>query len=469
MTGPSTDIGRDLVVFVDPQTSFKTAATDIPVDADAVRVITASVNGKSPFAMFEDKRGSSTPFGVIDQKRTAEWSLECYAYVTTRGTAPDWADLLTSGGWQLGSNRSAFNTTITGGTTTVPAFTSVTSGATLAEGDAVLIETGNGTGAYEIRRVTNISTLNVTVTPALQNTPAAGARVYGAIIYKPKDAKDTTPDANTIWAFNNNSADRAIGSVVGSNSFTMGGDEAARISFSGTARQDDRLVATTLATPLLTGGTTGVGITVTTNVAYAEGLESMEWTFSDGGTTEPETFLVTNVSGTSWTITRAQEGTVDPGTTWPAGTRISPYQPAGIYAGTPLPAPSGQLVVEGSAFQAGSISVEVDQGIIYRENVHGDAYVVDGYVGGKRAVTATLDGWSFFDSTLLQALNARSRTSVSVLAQQGEAEGGIFAIEMPTFKFEEPDMDRGGDEVTVSMTGQAIGTTAETEIYLMIG
>ena len=276
MTGPSTDIGRDLVVFVDPQTSFKTAATDIPVDADAVRVITASVNGKSPFAMFEDKRGSSTPFGVIDQKRTAEWSLECYAYVTTRGTAPDWADLLTSGGWQLGSNRSAFNTTITGGTTTVPAFTSVTSGATLADGDAVLIETGNGTGAYEIRRVTNISTLNVTVTPALQNTPAAGARVYGAIIYKPKDAKDTTPDANTIWAFNNNSADRAIGSVVGSNSFTMGGDEAARISFSGTARQDDRLVATTLASPLVTGGSTGVGITVTTNVAYAEGLESME-------------------------------------------------------------------------------------------------------------------------------------------------------------------------------------------------
>jgi hypothetical protein len=125
--------------------------------------------------------------------------------------------------------------------------------------------------------------------------------------------------------------------------------------------------------------------------------------------------------------------------------------------------------VEGAEFQAGSISVEVDQGIIYRENVHGDAYVVDGYVGGRRSVTATLDGWSFYDSTLIQALNARNRTSVSVLAQQGEAEGGIVAIEMPTFYFEEPDMDRGGDEVTVSMTGQAIGTAAETEIYLMIG
>ena len=61
------------------------------------------------------------------------------------------------------------------------------------------------------------------------------------------------------------------------------------------------------------------------------------------------------------------------------------------------------------------------------------------------------------------------RPSVSVLAPQGEAEGGIVAIEMPTFYFEEPDMDRGGDEVTGSMTGQAIGTAAETEIYLMIG
>ncbi len=59
MTGPSTDIGRDLVCFIDPQTSFKAAATDYPVAADAVRVVTASVNGKSPFAMFEDKRGTS--------------------------------------------------------------------------------------------------------------------------------------------------------------------------------------------------------------------------------------------------------------------------------------------------------------------------------------------------------------------------------------------------------------------------
>jgi hypothetical protein len=151
------------------------------------------------------------------------------------------------------------------------------------------------------------------------------------------------------------------------------------------------------------------------------------------------------------------------------GDLVYPYQPAGSYAGTPIPATSGQLLVEGGALQAGSISVDVDLGIIYREGVHGDAYNVEGYVDGKRAVTATLDGWSFFDSTIIQALKARARTSVSVHCQQGVAEDGILAIEMPTFKFEEPDMDRGGDEVTVSLTGQAVGTAAETEIYLMVG
>ena len=151
------------------------------------------------------------------------------------------------------------------------------------------------------------------------------------------------------------------------------------------------------------------------------------------------------------------------------GSLMYPYRPTGSYAGTPIPATSGQLMVGGVAFEAGTISIEVDQGIIYRENVHGDAYVVDGYVGGMRNVTATLDGWSFYNSTMIAAMDARSRMALDVLAQQGEAEGGILGVELPTFQFEEPDMDRGGDEVTVSMTGQARGTAAETEIYLMVG
>ena len=243
MPGPSVDIGRDLVFFADPQTTFKTAASDFPVAADAIRVITASVNGKSPFSMFEDKRGTSTPLGVINQKRTAEFSMECYAYVTTRGTAPDWADMLTSGGWQA-TVSSGDATTATGGTTTVITTADTTN---WAVGDAAIFETGLATGEYEIRRITNITTnTNFTVSPALQNTPASGANILAGSIYKPYDDRDTDPDALTLWAFNNNSADRIIGGVVGTDNITMGGDEAARITFSGTGRQDNRMGRATL-------------------------------------------------------------------------------------------------------------------------------------------------------------------------------------------------------------------------------
>ena len=461
MTGPSTDIGRDLVLFADPQTTFKTAATDYPVAADAVRVITASINGKSPFAMFEDKRGTSTALGIIDQKRTAEFSLECYAYLTTRGTAPDWADLLTSGGGQA-VPAAGDDTTATGGTTTIITTADTSS---WSAGDCGIFETGSGTGTYEIRRIVSLVTnTSFTVSPALQNTPASGANIKAGILYKPKDAKDTVPDALTLWAMNNNSADRVIGGVVGTQSISMGGDEAARITFGGTGRQDNRLGQTAL--------NGGIGDAVT-DIDIDSGLVIP----SDVSVSTPyyyqinsEVIKVVGVAANVITVaTRGVYGTGGAAAAHSGGDLVYPYQPAGTYAGTPIPATSGQLLVDGAAFQAGTISIEVDQGIIYRENVHGDGYVVDGYVGGMRNVTATLDGWSFYDSTLIRAMQSRSREALSVLAQQGEAESAILGIEMPTFQFEEPDMDRGGDEVTVSMSGQAKGTAAETEIYLMVG
>ena len=465
MTGPSTDIGRDLVLFADPQTTFKTAATDYPVAADAVRVITASINGKSPFAMFEDKRGTSTALGIIDQKRTAEFSLECYAYLTTRGTAPDWFDLMDAGGWQLVSNRAATTTTVSGGSSTTSRI-DLASSTGFVIGDAVIVETGNGTAAYEIRRVTGVDVVgtSIDVTPVLINTPAASANVKGAVMLKPKDAKDTTPDALTLWAFNNNSADRIIGAVIGSQTFSMGGDEASRLTFSGTGRQDNRMGQTAL------NGGIGDGVT---DIDIDSGLVIP----SDASASTPyyyqinsEVIKVIGVAANVITVaTRGVYGTGGAAAAHSGGDLVYPYQPAGTYAGTPIPATSGQLLVDGAAFQAGSISVEVDQGIIYRENVHGDGYVVDGYVGGMRNVTATLEGWSFYDSTLIRAMQSRSREALSVFAQQGEAESGILGVEMPTFQFEEPDMDRGGDEVTVSMSGQAKGTAAETEIYLMVG
>jgi len=463
MPGPSVDIGRDLQWFADPQSSFKAAGSDFPVAADAVRAITAAANAKAPFAMFEDKRGTSTPLGVINQKRTAEFSLECYAYTTTRGTAPDWSEMLTSGGWQV-TVGSGDATSATGGTTTVITTADTTN---WAIGDAAIIETGLASGSYEIRRITNLTTnTNFTVSPALRNTPASGANILAGIIYKPKDAKDTTPDALTLWAANNRSIDRIIGGVVGTTSLSMGGDEAARITFSGTGRRGDRLVATTL------NDSGGINNSVTTftvtdgTVIPSDASANLPFYFK----MEDEVFKVIGVSGTTVTVdTRGSTGLGGGAATHADGLEFYPYQPTGTFAGTPIPATSGSISVGGANFRASTVTVEVDQGIIFRENEHGDAFQVNGYVGGRRAVTASLEGWSFYDSTMIAALSAVTRTSKQVLVQQGESEGGIMAVELPTFKFEEPDMDRGGDEVTVSMSGQAVGTAAETEVYIMVG
>ena len=460
MPGPTVDIGRDLAFFADPQSTFKTAAANYPVAADAVRPITASVNGKAPFAMFADKRGTSTQMGVIDQKKTGEFSLECYAYTTTAGTAPDWADLLTSGGWQA---EGSGNTTVRGtGSTTTQVNVAGTAG--MGAGSCIVV-------GGEIRRITAVDATpgaaHVTVTPALTTAPTtAGVAVTGGIVYKPKDAKDTVPDALTLWAFNNRSADRAIGGVIGSSTLTMGGDEASRITFSGTARQVDRLVTTTLNT----GGVLNASdiiFTVTNGTAIpADASPTTPYYFQ----IDSEVFAVIGVSGNSVTVvTRGATGLGAGAATHADGSEFYPYQPTGTFAGSPIPATSGGIIINGAAISGGSISVEVDQGIIYRENVHGDAYVVDGYVGGMRAVTATIEGWTFFDSSMIVAMTANSRTPVPVHCQQGDVAGSIVAVEMPTFQVESPDLDRGGDEVTMSLTGQARGLTAETEIFILVG
>lgn len=463
MTGPSVDIGRDLQFFADPQSAFKTIATDYPVATDAIRAITASANGKSPFVMFEDKRGTSTALGIINQKRTAEFSMECYAYVTNRGTLPDWADMMSSGGWTAVVSSGAA-VTATGGTTSV-----ITTGDTTNYniGEAALFETGSGTGEFEIRRITNVVTnTSITVSPALLNTPASGAKIRSGILFKPKDAKDTTPDALTLWACNNNSQNRLIGAVVGTQNISMGGDEAARMTFSGTARQSNLLGQATLDI----GGTLGAGTTsfdISDTAVIPADISAAKPAYFK---VDDEVMKVTGVSGD--TITVATRGVYLGGgaaSSHTDGSLFTPYVPTGTYAGTPIPATSGQLIIAGFPFQVGTISIDIDQGIIYRENVHGDEYVVDGYVGGQRSVTATLDGWSFFDSTMSAALGARERVAETIHAQQGMAEGGILAVEMPTFQFEQPDLERGGDEVTVSLTGQARGTAAETEIYVMVG
>lgn len=487
MTGPKVDIGRDLVAFVAAQASYKVtdaAGESYPETLDAIRVIGGSAGGTIVYNPREDKFGTATAVPGIEQKRTAEGSLEGYVMPSgTRTTAPDIDELLTTSGWTK-VDRSATTTTVSGGSSTAVKV-DLASSSGFAVGDAVIIETTATSELYEMRRVTAKDTggTNITVEPPLSFSPVASANVKGAIAYKPSDDRDKDEDSLCLWMANNNTADRLGGWTPGTTSWTMGGEDAAKVSVSGTARRHDRLFQTELAAPRTTGGTTGVTITVNDALASSGDLINTYWTFDDGATTA-ETVKLTAISGTTWTITRAQLGTSDPGSTWPTGTALQPYRPTGTYAGEPVPATSGSIVFApygGTTpieLQANSTSLECGFGLAYREDIMGDQYKVGGYVMSPREVNATLSGWTLYESNMKAAMQAFQTTEIAGANSQqitvavvcGQLEGSMFGWCAPRMRTTDVSLDRGSEEVTLDLAGRCEGTSSGAdEILLMFG
>jgi len=488
MTGPKVDIGRDLVAFTAAQADYNVAdvaGESYPEAADAIRAITGSAGGTIAYNPREDKFGTATAVPGIAQKRTAEGSLEGYVMPSgTRTTAPDIDEMLATSGWTK-VDRSGTTTTVSGGSSTA-AQVDLASSSGFVVGDAVIVETGNGTALYEMRRVTAIDTggTNITVEPPLSFSPAASANVKGAIAYKPNDTRDTDEDSLCLWMLNNNSADRLGGWTPGSTSITMGGEDAARFSISGTARRHDRLFQTEVATELATTVTT---LVVSNALASSGDLLNTYWTLDDaaaGGSTTAETVKVTAISGSSWTVTRGQLGNPDPGTAWVVGTTVTPYRPTGTYAGDPVPATSGQMICAtyGSAtaieLQCSESSLECGFGLAYREDIMGDTYKVGGYVMSPREVTATLSGWTLFENNMIAAMQAFQTTDIAGASSQqisvavvcGQTEGQMFGWVAPRLRMTDLSLDRGAEEVALDLAGRCEGTSSGAdEIILMFG
>ena len=477
MTGPKVDIGRDLTVFVAKQSAYKltdTAGESYPETADAIRVITGSAGGTINFAPQESKFGTATAVSGIPQKRTGEGSFEGYVMPSgTRTTAPDMDELLTASGWTK-VDRSATTTTVSGGSSTAKRV-DLASSTGFAIGDPVIVETGNGTGLYEMRRVDGVDTsgTDITVEPPLTFSPAASANVKGGIGYKPSDTRDTAEDALALWVMNNNSADRIAGWTPDSASFTQGGEDAARISISGSGRRHDRLFQTSLDGAILIGAGTMV---VNDALASAGDAVNTYWQIED------EVVKVTAISGTTWTITRAQVGTA--AAAHSDADAVYPYQPAGTYAGDPVAATSGQAIIaeyagtEATEVQVNSATLDCGFAVAMREDIHGDLYKSDGYVMGQREVRATLSGWTLRDDNMASAMQAwdvtniagASSQQVSVAIVSGEVEGKMFGWVAPRMRMEDVSLDRGAEEVTLDLTGLCEGTSAGAdEILLMFG
>lgn len=484
MPGPVIDIGRDLVAFVSSQSEFDEvgsgAGEAYPVAADALRVIGATLTGTSPTTMREDKLGTSTRVGGILQKRTAEASLEGYLMPEgNAGSAPNIDEMLTSSGWTKVPAAGA-GLAVTGdtSTTTVIVTTGTASGWTV--GGCAIIETGNGTGIYQVRRVTARSGNNFTITPPLVSIPDAGSLFKSGILYKPKDTRDTSEDSMAVFAFNNNSADRVTGWAPSSLSLTLGADDAARWSASGTGRRHDRMVQTFVASSI--GVSDPETITVTNGDAAGgqdQFADNSYWQIED------EVVQVTSVSGNSWVIVRARASTS--AATHAADIAIYPWQPTGTYPADELPLAStsgSALVLKDGAtlvaeLQVNSATLSANFGVTYRENVHGDAFAVRGYTQAQREVDVTLSGWALRGSSdsgvqtdgMIDVLqDALDADVAKVFVQQGNALGKIVAFECPTVRIQTPSIDRGSEEVTVELSGPAEGTTAGSdEVFLLFG
>ena len=477
---PTVDVGRDLVCFVAAQAEYKTtdvAGESYPEAADAIRVITGSAGGTIPTVPREDKFGTATAVPGIKQKRTAEGSIE--AYVMPSGTitvAPDIDELLTSGGWTK-IDRSATATTVSGGSSTAKRV-DLAASTGFAIGDPVIVETGNGTGLYEMRRVDGVDTVgtDITVEPPLTFSPAASANVKGGIGYTPNDSRDTSEDALSLWLLNNNSADRIASWTPGSYSFTMGGDDAARVSISGTGREHDRLFETVLNT----GGTlndSDVAFDVLIGLSTSGDLVNTYWLIDD------EVIKVESISGNEWTVaTRSSTGLGGGAASHANLTAIRPYRPTGTYVGAPVPATSGQVVFaayggsSATSLQVNQSTLDCSFGLAYREDIQGDAFKAGGYVMNQREVRATLSGWTLKNKNMLAELRAFDTTNVagassqqiSVASVVGEVEGSIFGWVAPRMRTEDMSLDRGSEEVTLDLTGLCEGTSSGADEILLI-
>ena len=471
MTGPNRGSPIYRVMFVDPESTFGTPATQYPVAADAVRIINATVTSKHPSQAREDAFGTATMNGSIALKATVEWSAELYAYTPgTAATAPDWADLLVNCGL-LQQTAAVSNTavdTVSGAETPTTTLIPITNGdgANFTAGVSCVTISG------ETRRIASIDSApgthdELTLATPLSSAPADGTTVTSGITFSPHDGADADPDGATIWLGNNSHMWRLTGSFATTVGVNGGGDGAIRLTISGRAR----------AARLQYTGTLNGGIdNVTTSIVVANvdivpddvSASNPYYYTIDAGETDEEFVQVTAKDTGTNTLTVVRSSPSGSAHSHSSGALIEPDQPAGTYLGSPVPATGGHTYLADVLSEVETFGVEVDHGLILREDIHGAAYKVADYVQGMRNVTATAEAWSRYTPEMHRVRDAIQRTGIEWFNQQGEATGSIVAVECPSVFVEVPDFSFDDGEVRLSFSGQARGTT-EDEVFIMLG
>lgn len=456
-------VGWRLTAFADTQTGLTSGVTYLPDAADAFRAISFNVDPKAPFGGRQDAHGRPGRRGQIAQHKTCSFQVELYATGGgSTGTAPDYANLLTAGGWQV--TTAGGDTTVSGGSSTTTVV-DVADASGISAGDAVVIGT-------EIRRVTAVDTAstpdNITVTPALTSAPADTTTVGHALVYTLDPDRASQENELTLWRFDNRSADMLIGAVITSITVAMTGGDECRISVEGRAAQWRRMISTELSSGINDSTTT---IPLANGEAIPDDVSASAPVYMQIGS---EVLEIVAISGdTATSNTRGVYGTGGAAASHSADDEVFPYQPTGTYVDVnPIPRTTGALIIDSTDMQNESSQLSVDLGVRFTENSRGQSFDIDHYSLNAYDVQTESTGSSYFDKQLLQSQKAIERDQVQVFAQAGNTAGSMVAYDAPVVGHEVAAFSLSrDDEMTVTLTGHAHQQTGSdlSEVYLMIG
>lgn len=488
--GPKKDIGRDLKVFAASQASFATATNgttageNYPEAGDAIRVITATGGGSMPFATREDKFGTATYVGGIQQKLTSEASLETYLMVNgTPAQVPDIGpDLLEAGGWAV-VDTSSISTTVSSGTNATVFVVGSATG--FVEGGGVAIEDNSNSDLYHLRRIVTVASTTITVEPALPATPTSTKNIKGCTSYKPDDSRDGgnsdgTGRALALFVANNRSLDQIESFMPTSFAFSFGGDSAARLSVSGTGRITNRMLSTTVTEPI-------DAVEEYFNVADGAVFEALN-SLAVPAYYQIDDEIVKCTAVAAGTVTVVRDQFSSGAATHADGSALVPMgtQLAGTYTGGPVAATSGAIywsqvgaTAAAASLQMTTATVECGFGVTTRDNVHGTNAVVAGYTMNTREVNLAMSGWTIFDDDLAVHSDlaagwwsgvgtGTNSQQIKVVVQQGAKLGKSVAMVAPAFRPTFASLDRGSEEVTLETAGICEGTSSGADEILLI-
>lgn len=463
-TAGPTRVSRHLLEsFVEAGASMSTLTTAYPVGADSRRTIAANL---VPDAVTENRADAQGTLSHLDDaipmQRTGQGSWEGYLLPSgAAGTAPDIAVDLTSGGFRVVTGN---DTTVAGtSSTTTRVDVASTSGWSVGSLAAVALPSG----AIEARFVTAVDSVgtDLVVSPALSETPNVnGAGVAAGVAYWVNDSRHDSEDCLTLWVSANRFLKRAIGYVPDRFGFQLGGNRAGRVSHSGPARQVDYIGQT-----LLNGAINNVVTTITVDdpdiVPDDVATNNVSLTITaDGAAAAIEHVIATAKSGNDLTVTRAAHSSS--AVSHLDNAIVVPYTPTGVYAGSPVPATTGDVIIGGLEQQMGTVDIDCSFPIGKIEGIHGDEYGFAGYVSEKREISWSIAGWTDID-TMELVHDAIRRGSPEVHIQQGTTAGSIIAAYSPSVLFKVPDANPSDSPTPrVQLEGSARGTTAQDEFAI---